>query len=465
MDAKRSMIAEMSDSPLARDAAAAVREMRGHALRGLSYEEVRAGWMGGRRSGGGGAASASFGPVQTWAPSAARPPSSAAKGVPTTGHALRLERPRLAPSAGRVPTSGGSGMACREELDYLVLYVGQDDATAATCGNGRVTCPIGPPFGDPGFIEAGFNPSDQCRWECVSADESGVVLDPSGSAALLQVTVEDAAAEPVATALQPLLEDAWTLLRGNVTLVSYIFCLYETYYQTNLVDQTPSYLPYPGYSAGWASSVYDFLVSDTLRVHWATATVGCRAERDGGAGLSAYVDDVTGMDIYLCANHLQSKFWAARAGGVWGFAGACPPSGDQWLCLTIDMAAVLLHEIVHVLGWLGHDPNLPGCLANTLRWALSQRYGTRLGSCCDRFAYVANVGRLVEDTAYTELYRSSPCLFGTAPGDYTADVSAADQIEMRARAATASTCCPGGTGVEPDGAWTGRVPTGEATSP
>jgi hypothetical protein len=28
-----------------------VREMRGHALRGLSYEEVRAGWMGGRRSG------------------------------------------------------------------------------------------------------------------------------------------------------------------------------------------------------------------------------------------------------------------------------------------------------------------------------------------------------------------------------------------------------------------------------
>lgn len=39
----------MPRSLLARDALAAVREMRGHALRGLSYEEVRAGWMGSRR--------------------------------------------------------------------------------------------------------------------------------------------------------------------------------------------------------------------------------------------------------------------------------------------------------------------------------------------------------------------------------------------------------------------------------
>jgi hypothetical protein len=49
MRVERRTLDEMSRSPLALDAVSAVREMRGHALRGLTYEEVRAAWMGATR--------------------------------------------------------------------------------------------------------------------------------------------------------------------------------------------------------------------------------------------------------------------------------------------------------------------------------------------------------------------------------------------------------------------------------
>ena len=247
--------------------------------------------------------------------------------------------------------------------------------------------------------------------------------------------------------LRPLLEAAWTLLRANRRTVRWLVCLYESFYLTALNDQTPSYiLSDGGADAGWAYSVHDFLEFATLdmKIYASERHPVCPA-----AARTPMYGDNSDMTLIVCAESSAMKFFVARMTRM--FAGSspfCSTAGDPFQCLTIEFAAYLMHEVMHLVGWEGHSPNIPACIANTFRWAMIQRYVTA-GGCCDRFPYAINSDTQKADPAredsdtvnnYT-LFSASGCMWGTDPEDLGDDISDAQSAVMRANVGRVGVCC------------------------
>jgi hypothetical protein len=165
--------------------------------------------------------------------------------------------------------------------------------------------------------------------------------------------------------------------------------------------------------------------------------------------------------IYICNNNAAAgAFWHLRVHGILtgdttlgtncGNAG----SGDLLTCLIADMAALLLHEILHLCGarhtgtggaypysWC-HVEDVGGqendkCLENTFRWALSKIYSLDRNLCCSRFQYAFN-------TQVYAMYGATtgPCAAGTALSDW--DLLAGDDPmnDWHKRVAATEHCCP-----------------------
>jgi hypothetical protein len=351
--------------------------------------------------------------------------------------ARHLAKPTGMPGGSELRAHDGNrvpiGYGCSSELDWLALYQGVTDPTQA-CGNGRWACTIGPPVDAPDFVEVGMTPVDACRQMCLDADEAGVVEEPDASDALLVVSSSLSAAT-VASALDSLLRSAWTLLRANRDLVRYILCLYDSFYTTVLGQQEPG----GGYSGlDWGSAAESFLTVDTLTVEWTTAS------SYSGCLVAPMVGDSRSGVLSICADRSAIKFFYARVRRHFpGSLPGCSTGGDLDECLTIDFAAFLLHEVLHLLGWVGHEPeNILGCIANTLRWALIQRY-PNAGGCCDRFIYAVNSEPQGASVGYYTLWNASSCMWGLDPADYRLDSPTADEwSEMIDNIARSTSCCP-----------------------
>lgn len=161
---------------------------------------------------------------------------------------------------------------------------------------------------------------------------------------------------------------AWCMLADNTDLLEWVTCLiYGWPYQDELVAK---------------------LIGIDMELGvpvWYGASVEIRCTTDGdkclGDGANA-VAHTWGSSITFCTGNTSPRAWRR----IWENADA---RARDRLCVIIDCAGLLAHELCHLaLPHQSHD-SASGCrhrrpyrLANTLKWALVQRYPAALESPC-----------------------------------------------------------------------------------
>ena len=169
-----------------------------------------------------------------------------------------------------------------------------------------------------------------------------------------------------------LVQYAWAVLLDNLDLVDWIACLFygETSHDSSVFENL-------GEIFGVAGSVAECL---TEKIQGKAPDVTIRFTHDSGSGdFWASPNPVTGGTIHI---PITGKVWQTNY--VEKYKNAAPGSADQF-CIVADLAATLLHELVHSCLTAGSadapggddDPNLRSTsylIENNFRWALGQRY-------------------------------------------------------------------------------------------
>lgn len=277
-------------------------------------------------------------------------------------------------------------------FDWRALC-GVDDPSAGcgAVGGGRQFCAING--------AGAANPADSCVPYPPYIDPTAGEHPESASDGSLSVTYEGMEAAAAALYWEPLFADAVRYLNSNRVLIRWIICLYTNYYSTEMSSQACSD------SAGWIDGMYSAIADPLLLVFTASDGYECAANNVTPMYAWPAVSSSSGRVIRVC---LGTPFMRMLTTYAVGSSAVCDGSPTpQRECVAVEIAALLLHEYLHLLGWEGHSPNLPSCISNTFRWAMAQRYS--LPECCRRFAYAANVEYQPYRGGDYAAWRTGPC--------------------------------------------------------
>jgi len=261
--------------------------------------------------------------------------------------------------------------------------------------------------------------SEECDKVCVSPRRGPTESDVLANTSFINIEYPSTHyAEAAAVVLY-----AYTLLRDNWDIIRWIVCTYAGGNDSKLLGSCKGVG-----GAEWVDCLRDAVLNEVLTVKLGGADaleycdVGARMGWSG-ASAGAFIG-VDGGHVEACPD---SAWWVDLRRALSGRKFPCA-TGDTVLCVAVDVAAHLLHELLHGCGfmhwdgtsstsdssvWPNHDCTFISdafnshlydiCVVNTFRWAMARRYPAIQRGCCSRFIYALNVAD--REYALTE----SPC--------------------------------------------------------
>lgn len=195
--------------------------------------------------------------------------------------------------------------------------------------------------------------------------------------------------------LREILDAAWAVLLLNSDLISWIMCLV---FGGNDGDCVNNVL------ANGPGLDQNFIIEVTTATEGTCSPCG---KRNGVDGIMSAV--VVPSGVCVCASSRIVQGWET----TW-----CCGDGLDRLCIVLEVASMLFHELTHVC-WHSFNDVPDDCqgsyiAGNTMKWALLQRYIDALSSeCCNDFQEDGSTSEVAHDLYFNDDDTSiEPCFPG-----------------------------------------------------